>query len=71
VGFWHNALKEEQFHKIELDLTSLIIGDFGAGAVLVTFGAVLGKLSLFQLWMLATIEIIFYSLNEVICAGMI
>jgi len=50
-----------------LDITSLIAGDFGAGAVLITFGAVLGKLSLVQLWCLATMEIVFYGLNETIC----
>jgi hypothetical protein len=37
------ALVEEEFHKITLDIPSLIIGDFGAGAVLITFGAILGK----------------------------
>lgn len=50
-----------------MDITSLIAGDFGAGAVLITFGAVLGKLSLVQLWCLATMEIVFYGLNETIC----
>jgi len=43
--FFHMVF-EGKFHKIELDLTSLITGDFGAGAVLITFGAVLGKVSL-------------------------
>ena len=47
----------------------MIIGDFGAGAVLITFGAILGKCSLSQLWCLATLEICFYALNEAICAG--
>jgi ammonium transporter Rh len=57
------------FEAISLNIPTLIIGDFGAGAVLITFGAVLGKVSLAQLWTLATIEIIFYGLNEAICAG--
>jgi ammonium transporter Rh len=76
VSFWHMALLphkegEPRFKKIDLDLTSLIIGDFGAGAVLITFGAILGKCSLIQLWIVATLEIIFYGLNETIGAGMI
>ena len=69
VGLWHMILVEGEVHKIALDIPALIIGDFGAGAVLITFGALLGKCSLFQLWMVATLEIIFYGLNETIGAG--
>jgi ammonium transporter Rh len=47
IGFWHMALVGDHgFHAISLDIPGLIIGDFGAGAVLITFGAVLGKISL-------------------------
>ena len=69
TGFWHMLLVEKEFHKIGLDIPALIIGDFGAGAVLITFGAVLGKISILQLWCLATLEIIIYGLNETIGAG--
>ena len=72
TGFWHQALhsaEEGGWHKITLDIPALIIGDFGAGAVMITFGAILGKCSLMQLWFLAIIEVIFYGLNESICAG--
>ena len=70
TGFWHQVLHpEEGFHKIQLDIPALIIGDFGAGCVLITFGAILGKCSLHQLWVIAVLEIIFYGLNEAICAG--
>lgn len=67
TGFWHMVFKGE-FKIIPLDITSLIIGDFGAAAVLITFGAILGKCNIMQLWLLATLEIIFYGLNESICA---
>lgn len=66
VGFWHNLIMDH-WEKIQLDITHLILGDFGAGAVMITFGAVLGKISLSQLWCLATLEIVFYALNEAIC----
>jgi len=69
TAFWHQALGDDDWHKIALDIPSLIVGDFGAGCVLITMGAVLGKHSLQQLWLLATLEIIFYGLNETICAG--
>lgn len=72
AGFWHQAIvKEGHFHLIELDLTSLIIGDFGAAAVLITFGAILGKCTLPQLFLIGTIEIIFFTLNETIGAGLL
>lgn len=73
VGFWEMLLDShlDHMHKISLDIPALIIGDFGAGAVLISFGAILGKCSLSQLWCLATLEIIFYGLNEAICAGRI
>jgi ammonium transporter Rh len=42
------------------------MADFCAGAILITFGVILGKCSLFQLWILASIEVVFYCLNEAI-----
>lgn len=57
---------EGHFHKIELDVKSLIYADFGAGSVLIAFGAILGKVNLMQLWVLATIQMVFYCLNEAI-----
>ncbi len=67
TNFWNRVLVDGFNNKISLDLTSLIIGDFGAGVALITMGAVLGKTDLFQLWILITLEIFFYSLNETIC----
>lgn len=65
-GFWHQVMKGEEFEKIPLDVTYLVLGDFCAAACMITFGAVLGKADLFQLWLLITIECIFYGLNEAI-----
>ena len=59
VGFWHQLFHKQdetaedydplapRFTKIKLDIVQLIYGDFGAGAVLITFGALLGKVSVF------------------------
>jgi ammonium transporter Rh len=52
TGLWHNIAKyyEDPNHEwkmIELSLIYMILGDFAAGAVLISFGAILGKVSLF------------------------
>lgn len=51
TGFWNNVVEEYYgrgaFWKIPLDLNQLILADYGACAVLITFGAILGKCSLF------------------------
>lgn len=52
--------------KIRLSIKNLIQGDFAAGAVLISFGAVLGKASLEQLCTMLGLELIFYALNEAI-----
>jgi len=33
------------YHKIVIDINSLVVGDFGAGALLITYGALLGKIN--------------------------
>lgn len=47
-------------------LFSLILADFNAAAVLITFGALLGKTSRLQLVFVAIIETVFYAINEMI-----
>jgi ammonium transporter Rh len=44
----------------------LVNGDFAAGAVLISFGAVLGKVTPTQLIWMTFIEVIFYAINEYI-----
>ena len=45
---------------------SLLVADFCAAAVLISFGAVLGKLTLSQLIAMATFEVIVQTVNEYI-----
>ena len=44
----------------------MITADFNAGTVLITFGAVLGKTSRFQLVVIAIVETVFYGVNEML-----
>jgi ammonium transporter Rh len=63
LGFWSyydlGGLK-----KVHIDIPFLIQGLYAAAAVLVTYGAVLGRVNFPQLFILATVEIAFYSLNH-------
>ena len=66
-GFWKAVIYKGHLEKINIDMPLLIQGDFGAAAILITMGALLGKTSFPQLFVLVTIETIFYTLNAVIC----
>ena len=44
----------------------MLTADFAAAAVLITFGAVLGKTSPLQMIFISFLEIIFFSVNEYI-----
>lgn len=57
---------ENDYHKTNLDVTSLVVGDFAAGAILISFGAVLGRVTPIQLLWMGLFEVIFYSINETI-----
>ena len=56
-------------HRIELSIESLIAGDFGAGVAMITFGGVLGRANLQQLFFLVFWEMIFFGLNEGLCVS--
>lgn len=58
------------FHAIELNLDTMILGDFSAGAVLITYGVLLGKVTPSQMMMVTFIETIFYTINEEIALTM-
>lgn len=62
-GLWHNVFSKH-WEKIQLSLAWFILGDFGAATVLISFGAVLGKVNALQLIVMAVIELFFYTLNE-------
>ena len=50
--------------KIKLDVYSLMNSEFCAGAVLITFGGVIGKISPLQMLVVTLVESVFYAFNE-------
>jgi ammonium transporter Rh len=61
----------EPFEKTQVTIESLILGDFAAGAAMITFGALLGKANLQQLFFLVWLEVMLQSLNEAILADIL
>jgi ammonium transporter Rh len=55
---------------IVLNIEKLIVHDFCAGTVLVTYGVVLGKVSPMQLLLIASLESFFYTITEIIALDM-
>lgn len=61
-GFWERAMHhvehgESRWHQIPINLNQLVNGDFGAGTVLITFGALIGRVSITQMVVVALIEV--------------
>ncbi|CAH0513827.1 unnamed protein product [Peronospora belbahrii] len=65
VTMAHQIFENNYSTKI-LDIPTMINGDFAAAAVLISFGAVLGKTTPTQLVWMTFFEIIFYAINEYI-----
>ncbi|KAF1324626.1 Ammonium transporter, partial [Globisporangium splendens] len=57
---------EKHYPKANIDIPALINGDFAAAAVLISFGAILGKTTPTQLLWMAFFELVFYAINETI-----
>jgi ammonium transporter Rh len=62
-GLWLNISGQNSSSNISLDLPMLIQSLFGSAAVLISFGAVIGKVTPTQLLIMAIIEIPLYCLN--------
>lgn len=60
--YYHNP--EHSFQRLNLDTSVFLNADFGAASVLITMGAIVGKCSLYQLFIVANINIFFYALNK-------
>ena len=66
-GFWKRAIAEDHaWDLITISIEDLLNVDFCAGAVLISFGALLGRVSVGQLLVMAIIEVVVYCINEVV-----
>jgi ammonium transporter Rh len=65
LGFW-TAVFSNKWEKVLLNIVWLIKADFAVAAVLISFGGVLGKFNVAQYMIMGTIELIFYSLNNIV-----
>ena len=61
--FWHQVIGGKDLVKVDVTLQTLIIGDFGAGAAMITFGVLLGKANLQQLLFLIFWQMLWWGLN--------
>ena len=63
-GFWHRVFEGTFNSYLEIDFMNFMRTDFCAGAVLISFGALLGKASPTQMLFIMIFEVIFYNINE-------
>lgn len=62
IGMWVNVEKSV-WDQIPLNFTTLLQAIYGSAAILVTFGAVLGKITPLELLIMTFLEVIAYSVN--------
>ena len=62
-GFWVQLVEEGHFETLRVGVESLADGLFAAAAVMISFGAVLGKVTPLQMVVLGILECFFYYLN--------
>lgn len=65
-GFWHAVSTNNWSDLIEINIETFIKADYCAAAVLISFGAVIGKISLPQMLIMVTMETFIYALQEMI-----
>lgn len=65
-GWLESTLEEHGTGTFKLNILNLLVANFCSAAILISFGAVIGKASLSQLIFMATIEVVIQSVNEYI-----
>jgi ammonium transporter Rh len=65
-GFWHAVSEENWEDTININTEIFIRADYAAAAVLISFGAVIGKINTAQTVFMAVIETFIYALQEML-----
>lgn len=66
-GFWQRAVGNQKiWDRIQVGTLEFIGADFCAAAVMVSFGAMLGRVTASQMLVMAIIEVILFSINEAV-----
>jgi ammonium transporter Rh len=71
-AWMHHAIKGKEYAEgekagaVKINVQTMILSDFTCGAVLITFGAIIGKVSRLQLLIIGVVECVFFALNEAI-----
>lgn len=64
---WHKWFTDKEWGAIQLDFDILTSIDYFSTTVIITLGAVIGKLSISQYFVICIFEILFASLNFFLC----
>ena len=64
---WYKLFKENKWEKVSLDFNKLTSIDYFSTTVIITLGAVIGKLSISQYFVICLFETFFASLNYFLC----
>lgn len=68
-GQWMELADDIAWHAVDVTIYNLLDGLYAVSAVLITFGALIGKVSPFQLMIITLIELAIHSLNYKVILG--
>jgi len=65
-GFWFALIKDDWENYVEISISKLVGAQYCVAGILISFGALLGKVNALQILVLTVVESLVYTLNEVI-----
>jgi ammonium transporter Rh len=62
-SFWSQLYDNNEWHNVDINITTLLTALYAVSSVLISFGALIGKVSPIQLLVMTVLELIAYGLN--------